>query len=33
LIINLEHQVIITEKREEGNVGAAGNDTKFLTSS
>jgi len=33
LIINLEHSGIITEKRGEGNVGAAGNDAKFLTSS
>jgi hypothetical protein len=33
LIINLEYYGIITEKRGEGNVGAASNDTKFLTSS
>jgi hypothetical protein len=33
LIMNLEHQGIITEKRGEGNVGAADNDAKFLTSS
>ena len=30
--MNLEHQGIITEKRE-GNVGATANDAKFLTSS
>jgi len=30
--MNLEHQGIITEKRGGGNVGAAGNDAKFLTS-
>jgi len=29
--MNLEHQGIITEKRE-GNIGAADNDAKFLTS-
>jgi len=31
--MNFKHQAIITEKRGEGNVGAAGNDAKFLTSS
>jgi hypothetical protein len=31
--MNLEHQGIITEKRGEGNIEAAGNDAKFLTSS
>jgi hypothetical protein len=31
--MNLEHHGIITEKRGEGNVGAAGNDVKFLKSS
>jgi hypothetical protein len=31
--MNLEHKDIITEKKGEGNVRAAGNDTKFLTSS
>ena len=31
--MNLEHQGIITEKRGEGNVGAAANDAKFLISS
>ena len=31
--MNLEHQGIITKKRGEGNVGAAANDAKFLTSS
>jgi hypothetical protein len=29
----LEHKGIITDKRGEGNVGAASNDAKFLTSS
>ena len=33
LIMNLEHSGIITKKRWEGNVGAAGNYAKFLTSS
>jgi hypothetical protein len=33
LIMNLEHHGIITEKRGEGNIGATGNDAKFLTSS
>jgi hypothetical protein len=33
LIMNLEHQGTITEERGEGNVGAAGNGAKFLTSS
>jgi hypothetical protein len=31
--MNLEHKDIIIEKKGEGNVRAAGNDTKFLTSS
>jgi hypothetical protein len=31
--MNFEHQGIIIEKRGEGNVGAAANDAKFLTSS
>jgi hypothetical protein len=30
--MNLEHQGIKTENIEEGTVGAAGNDAKFLTS-
>ena len=30
--MNLEHQGIITEKIGEGNIGAAANDAKFLTS-
>jgi len=33
LIMNLGHSGIIRAKRGEGNVGAAGNDAKFLTSS
>jgi hypothetical protein len=31
--MNLEHKGIIIEKKGEGNVRAAGNDAKFLTSS
>jgi hypothetical protein len=31
--MNLEHKGIVIEKRGEGDVGAAGNDAKFLTSS
>jgi hypothetical protein len=31
--MNLEHHGIMTEKKGEGNVRAAGNDAKFLTSS
>jgi hypothetical protein len=30
LIMNLKHQGIVTQNRGEGNVGAAGNDAKFL---